>query len=268
MTDSPTFFTATKLPPVGTYVIIGNLSSKILRYSPNGVQVTVQQWQAGEAVEQTYNVDVLSPQPVPVPELTEDRVDDVLERLRTATAEMKAANLRQWEIKIVRQTVDQGDQDANERELAALLNDGWKIVSMKSSRVKAKHASMLVVIYLKRKTSLLNPSAAQEEARADADAVENVPSVEVPEIVTPAAKTSTAVDVLVKPVTQKKPLDQVTFMEALASGLYSADELKEIGDRQAMHSGREEFVTRMMARQEAYPMMNLPVLPSPAGIPA
>lgn len=313
--DAPTLFEMPPaLPKVGSYGMVGATPAKIIRYEDNMTVVVVERWVAGNHVEERYSTSVFeTPQPltdaapsrrsfgIVIEADTRDQVEDTFSKLKTALGEMgvdveesqaTSAGIagapmpkRELEIKILRQVIDGGDQDHHERALAGLLNDGWKIMKMKSCRNKgARTPSMLVVIYLKRWTvAPVEPTP--EDA---AEAVQNVPSpMPAPEPV-PAPIPPAPVEEPTQPVAvvrnlhqakadhdallagkpTKKPLDEVTFMEALATDLYSADELMEIGDRQGRTAGREDFVNYMMARRDQMPMLNLPVLPPPVSIPA
>lgn len=313
MTDTaeklPSLFDMPALPKPETYVVIAGKSCKVLRYEDHHKIVVVEQWLQGTKHETKFPTSIFNPQPVeaspsapePVtarqayevvieadtPEqvtLIERRLRNVLETegIQTqALAAPAALTTPQWEIKILRQQIDAGDVDQHESTLAQLLNDGWEIIEMKSIRVKARFAAMLVVIYLKRL------KAAELPVMEAVEAVENVPS-EQPAV---SGEDNTVTVVTVQPdaVTQtlppapvsrldahfifeperspflreKKPVDQVTFIEALQSGQYTEAELREIGNRQAMEAGRKEFVMRSLERQERMSMLDLPVLPMP-----
>lgn len=321
------------LPKVGQYVAIGQSAGKVLRYEDNQTAVVIEQQLAGEKFERRFAVSALNPQPLPEPVVarqafevvvegdTEDDVTQTVQRLQAVLAmegiqteqgsyeearrvRTEPAAKPEWEVKILRQVIDSGDQDHHEAELAALLNDGWKIIDMKSSRIKGRSIAMLVVVYLKRR----KPAAPVPPVEGKAEALENVSS-DVPEVVdlnSPGAVAAMLTEYFEQnpddvppeetpdtppapqPVTLHPmnrmgfqtihepdrpvilpdvPVNPQTFDEALLlhdAGKITTEELLEFGDRQAMSGRRETFIGGMMEYQTRMSTLALPMLPASA----
>lgn len=156
---------------------------------------------------------------------------------------MSEVNKPRIEIKTLTQEVCK-DSD---QILQALINDeGWEVmgapgftsVTVADSAAPGWRIKHYEVIKLWRQNTS-PPTPLREEERGEKTAATNYSSV--------VERISTARETLIcgldgGPPTMRKPLDEVTFLEALASGQYSAEEISAIGDGEAIENVRRRAV--------------------------
>ncbi len=149
-------------------------------------------------------------------------------------------NKRKVEVKTLAQAV--GEESDN--KLAALLNDGWQMLgapgftSVTVAHVTApgwqiKHFE-LVKLWRKIEQQPSEPLKASNYSSV----VERINT----------ARETVICGLDGGPPTMRKPLDEVTFLEALASGQYSAEEISEIADGEALENLRR----RTMGKRQTY----------------
>lgn len=151
----------------------------------------------------------------------------------------KSLNTPRLEIKTLVQQVSKNSDEI----LETLMNDGWEVLHMSATsvanplaRAYAPTVEHYEIIKLKR---MVEPD---EDPEADEE-TEEVATVREIDVRPPLPIESTVVTGTVLGIDAptvdvgRKPLEEVTFAEALASGRYNGDELKQIGNREAAQAG-------------------------------
>ncbi|MCK6581071.1 MAG: hypothetical protein L6Q98_23500 [Anaerolineae bacterium] len=139
---------------------------------------------------------------------------------------------------------------AADAELSERLNDGWRRIEM-SIQATFNHGSgkveyMRIVTLersiegdslMKQVEAVLNDLDARAEPEAEAERV----TVALPGEELPPRRVVTG-------VIARKPVTEVGYTEALRSGMYTHEEIAQIGNREARGLGMDVFFSRQQAR--------------------
>lgn len=147
-----------------------------------------------------------------------------------------------------------------DKELARLRNGGWHFAGRPTvtSTFDPSRNGIVVhrVITLERQCLLLaDGTSGCEEAefveellREEREQVGDAPAAPQPEPPAQHGRKRVTGTIHRQPKGDRKPVDEVSWAEAFASGQYSSDELKKIGNREAFQAGIQVVFERQQAR--------------------
>lgn len=146
----------------------------------------------------------------------------------------KSVKTPRMEIKTLAQQVCEN----SDKTLETLMNEGWEVLSMSATSVVNPHAKAFAaavehyeIVKLKRLVEEIDPEADEEtEEVATVREIDVRPPLPIE---SSAVVTGTVLGIDAPTVdVGRKPLEEVSYNEALLSGRYTSEEIKLIGNRE------------------------------------